>query len=205
MDRGAKISRNARLLVNKPKPLPGGQVEYTITRPLSDAVEDEEEYMAGADLDTEYIQMVEAHAAASEYQLEFRVHFSESGSFFVQLAYADELDPKVTRFTQATYINVEPVMALNGKRVRCKELSLMTVMSRCLGKMDRWPGVLQNALELGYNAIHFTPISKYGHSFSHYSIADQTTVDDYYFDSPDLLSKAQRLAMLKEQLGAIRE
>lgn len=47
----------------------------------------------------------------------------------------------------------------------------MTVMSRCLGKMTRWPDVLRNVRELGYNAVHFTPIQQYGESFSHYSIA----------------------------------
>jgi hypothetical protein len=34
----------------------------------------------------------------------------------------------------------------------------MTVLSRCLGTIDRWDGVLSNAAQLGYNSIHFTPI-----------------------------------------------
>ena len=83
--------------------------------------------------------MVEPDPEASEYLLEYRVHFGESGSFFVQIAYADEIDASITRYTPPQYINVEPVMALGGKEVRCKELSLMTVMSRCVGKMTRWP------------------------------------------------------------------
>lgn len=57
----------------------------------------------------------------------------------------------------------------------------MTVMSRQLGPISRWPKVLENQAELGYNAIHFTPFQVYGESFSHYSIADQLTVDDYFF------------------------
>jgi len=87
------------------------------------------------------------------------------------------------------YINVEPVMSLMGQEVRCKELSLMTVMTRCLGKMSRWQEVLQNASELGYNAIHFTPFQQYGESFSHYSLAGQTTIDDYFFETPAAVSR----------------
>jgi len=49
-------------------------------------------------------------------------------------------------------------MSAGGQEIRCKELALMTVMSRCLGKMTRWPDVLRNVRELGYNAVHFTPI-----------------------------------------------
>ena len=48
-------------------------------------------------------------------------------------------------------------MTLRGREIRSKELSLMTVMSRCLGKMKRWPEVAMNIRDLGYNAIHFTP------------------------------------------------
>ena len=71
--------------------------------------------------------------------MEYRVHFPESGSFFVQLAYEDEIDSSNILYSQPQYINVEPRMKARGQEVRVKELSLMTVMSRCLGKMSRWP------------------------------------------------------------------
>ena len=82
MDIGTKISRNAKLLVNKPKKLVSGDVEYTITQPLSNEEQDEPAF-AGSELDQDYLEMVEPHAAASEYLLEFRVQFNESGSFFI--------------------------------------------------------------------------------------------------------------------------
>ena len=93
----------------------------------------------GSDLDQDYLEMVEPHGASSVYLLEFRVYFKESGSFFVQVAHDDELDSSLTKYTAAQYINVEPEMRLPGRAVRCKELSLLTVMSRCLGKLSRWP------------------------------------------------------------------
>lgn len=48
-------------------------------------------------------------------------------------------------------------MTANNQEVRGKELSVLTVMSRCLGKLTRWPAVLKNIRECGYNAVHFAP------------------------------------------------
>ena len=90
----------------------------------------------------------------------------------MQIAYEDEIDSSKTLYTKPMYLNVEPTLTLKGKEVRCKELSLITVMSRCLGKLSRWPVVFKNVTELGYNAVHFTPLQRYGMSYSHYSIED---------------------------------
>jgi hypothetical protein len=130
------------------------------------------------------------------------VLFDVSGSFFVQIEY--EAPAGGVAFSDPQYINVEPIMRANTRTIRGKELSLLTVMSRCLGKMSRWPAVLRNVRELGYNAVHFAPFQKYGESYSHYSIADQTTVDDHYFESPASMAAQQRLAELKGTLDGLR-
>lgn len=142
-----------------------------MTQPILNEEPLDHKSFEGSALDTQYLEQVDPYPTPSQYQLEFRVLFEYSGSFFVQLAYQDEVDPEVERYTEAQYINVEPVMSAGGRGIRGKELSLMTVMSRCLGKMSRWPQVLNNIQELGYNAVHFTPIQQYGESFSHYSLA----------------------------------
>ena len=55
--------------------------------------------------------------------------FPEAGSFFVQLDYFDE-DIKDRNFTLPIYINVEPVLILRNEKVRVKEISMLTVISR---------------------------------------------------------------------------
>ncbi len=67
-----------------------------------------------------------------------------------------------------------------------------------MGPLNRWEEVLANASQLGYNAVHYTPIQQYGESYSHYSIADQTQIDDYFFgqDAPKL-GREQRIRELK--------
>ena len=58
--------------------------------------------------------------------LEFIVKFKYSGSFFVQIEYMDK-DINASNYTEAQYINVEPIMILRGEEVRCKELSIISV------------------------------------------------------------------------------
>ena len=174
LDYGTKISRGARLLVNKPKKFTDGSVEYTMTQPLENADPGKEApaEFAGSALNTEYLEMVDPHPTSSKYMMEFRLTFTESGSFFIQISYEDELNRDQELFTPAQYINVEPTLFLHGKPVRAKELSLITVMSRQLGKMSRWKDILRNQKDLGYNAVHFTPFQVYGESYSHYSLAN---------------------------------
>ena len=71
---------------------------------------------------------------------EFEVSFEHPGSFFVQVEYEGEGGTR--RCSKPSYINVEPVLKVGGEAMRCKELSIMTVISRCLGKVDNWKKVL---------------------------------------------------------------
>lgn len=109
----------------------------------------------------------------------FEVRFENPGSFFVQIEYEGEGGARLC--SVPSYINVEPVLKVGGQAMRCKELSIMTVISRCLGKVDNWKKVLAPLSSQNYNAIHLAPIQEYGESYSHYSIADQTKIAKCFF------------------------
>lgn len=109
------------------------------------------------------------------------------------------------KFTSPQYINVDPALNLNGKIVRAKELSIITVMSRCLGKIDRWVEVLRNQRQLGYNAVHFTPFQVYGESFSHYSLANQMEIDDYFFENASSVPHSSRIESVKMVMDTMRD
>ena len=70
------------MLINKPKKTAQGDIEFTITQPLENE-EPLEHPFPGSQLDTDYLEAVEPHPDGSVYVLEYRVHFPESGSFFV--------------------------------------------------------------------------------------------------------------------------
>lgn len=79
----------------------------------------------------------------------------------MQVSYVDSEGARCT--TPEAFINVEPVLRLRGvdgtvRQLQCKELSICSVLSRCLGPLARWQDVLRPLGQLGYNAIHFTPI-----------------------------------------------
>jgi len=56
--------------------------------------------------------------------------------------------------------------------ISCRELRIISVLSRCLGRLQRWPKVLKAISDQGFNAVHFTPIQEYGMSRSQYSLAN---------------------------------
>ena len=77
--------------------------------------------------------------------------------------------------------------------------------------MQNWDAMFNNIAQLKYNAVHFAPIQKYGYSMSHYSIADQLMIDDFYFRSPnqgphDLVefSREERIGMLKQKMDDLK-
>jgi glycogen debranching enzyme len=74
------------------------------------------------------------------------------------------------------------MLEIKGKEICCKQMSMISVLPRQLGPLSRWADVLRPLSDLGYNAVHFMPIQEYGVSRSHYSLADQTSIDDYFFE-----------------------
>ena len=54
--------------MNKPKKLPNGEMEYTITQPLTNDPSKKHDWQ-GSDLDTQYLEAVDAHPESSEYML----------------------------------------------------------------------------------------------------------------------------------------
>ena len=70
------------------------------------------------------------------------------------------------------------------------------MLSRSLGKMDRWGEFCGIQKKLGYNAVHLTPIQEYGESMSHYSLADQLNIDNWFFDDIKM-TKEERYEKLK--------
>ena len=131
----------------------------------------------------------------------FEVSFKHPGSFFVQVEYEGEDGTR--RCSVPSYINVEPVLKAGGEAMRCKELSIMTVISRCLGKVDNWKKVLAPVSNQNYNAVHLAPIQEYGESYSHYSIADQTKIAKCFFSGAKI-TQNKRIRELRKAMDGIR-
>ena len=95
-------------------------------------------------------------------------------------------------------------MVVMGTPVKCKQLRIITVLSRQLGPLSRWDSLISNISELGYNAVHYTPIQLYGESYSHYSLADQTRLDDYFFTDTKVTDPSDRVRELSKAIGHFR-
>lgn len=88
--------------------------------------------------------------------------------------------------------------------VAFESISMQSVLCRCLGKLTEWPEIFGQQAKLGYNAIHFVPMQKYGPSGNMYSIRDQHSVDDFYIKDPNMLPD-ERLRMQQETIQEINE
>lgn len=206
MLRGGVVSREPLLIINKPARVDDSEdgiqkVGYTVTQPFTNEEEkDPRSVYEGSKLENRYVE--EIPPEEDTVNLEWMVEFPVAGSYFIQFSYSiDGSRP----FTSPFYINVEPVLLVRDEEIRVKELSIITVISRCLGPIETsWEGMYDNMSQLGYNAIHFTPIQKYGMSNSHYSIADQTTVDEYFY-SDKTLPREERIGQLKEKVDYLKE
>lgn len=83
------------------------------------------------------------------------------------------------------WFHVEPTLVAGGERLPLDAVLCLTVLTKCLGPLPRWPRALRLAHEAGYNMLHFTPVQQLGASGSCYSLADQLRVDARYADPAD--------------------
>lgn len=98
----------------------------------------------GSKLESRYLLRINPSNRDMSVNLEFSVHFPEAGSFFIQIEYLDK-DLEQRNYTDPIYINVEPVMLIRDKQVRVKELSIITVLSRCMGSIEQyWDSMFNN-------------------------------------------------------------
>jgi hypothetical protein len=98
----------------------------------------------GSKLENRYLLRINPSNRDLSVNLEFRVHFPDAGSFFIQIEYFDK-DLEQRNYTDPIYINVEPVMLIRDKPVRVKELSIITVLSRCMGSIEQfWDPMFNN-------------------------------------------------------------
>jgi hypothetical protein len=98
----------------------------------------------GSKLENKYLEIVEAYNRDFSVNLEFRIFFPEAGTFFIQLDYFDE-DLKDRNFTVPIYINVDPILTIRREKLRVKELSMLTVISRQMGALDdHWEQMYDN-------------------------------------------------------------
>ncbi len=144
---------------------------------------------------------------------EFEVHFKYPGSFFYQIEFFDPAINMMSKkrvanfrvdYTRPDWIVVHPKYETKHGEITSESMVIQTVICRCLGKLSRWSEVLGAQARLGYNAIHFVPMQKYGISGSMYCIKDQNSVDDWYVDDPSMPSE-ERLDLLRNVITEIRE
>lgn len=84
--------------------------------------------------------------------------------------------------TATYYLDVAPLLTVNGSDLPINSLSVLSVVSKFMGEYPKdWEKHLQGIKSRDYNMIHFSPLSVRGGSNSPYSIRDQLKFDPVCF------------------------
>jgi hypothetical protein len=137
--------------------------------------------------------------------VEFSFEPQHAGTFrfFVVNAQASG-DVAARRRSDVFAIVVQPMatIVVDGEErvLQVEDLVMQTVLSKCLGAVERWPAQLALLPQHGFNAVHFTPLAALGRSNSAYSLADQSTFDARFAFRQDQRAAEQQLDTLLRHL-----
>lgn len=99
--------------------------------------------------------------------------------------------------TPTHYFTVPPNLTINGQPLPLDSLSVLSVVSKWLGPVNKWDPHLSYISRKGYNMVHFTPIQYRGDSNSPYSLRDQLVFDPEAF--PNGLKDIEKIVSRMEK------
>ena len=175
----------AILIANLPHLSRDGKLTYTMTEPFQTGITENQSMIEKED--PEYhiltsfskIKPTVNEIGAQSYE----INLLYPGVFFFQFKFKDD------SYTEPQWIQVDPDISYGKNNLNVSSLRILTVLTRSCGKIDQWEDFIITQKNLGYNAIHFTPIQKYGESMSHYSLADQLDIDNWFFENKQLTTE----------------
>ena len=125
------------------------------------------------------------------------------------------IDPALTikKRTSVLSDKLAPVSVSNGGGVPTSKkthlpldgLCILTVVAKWMGRLTEWRPHLQEAMERGYNMLHFTPLQQRGESRSPFSLADQLAYDSELFEAGWNGSPEEGTQLLREALKVARD
>ncbi|KAI5124195.1 hypothetical protein M0805_005046 [Coniferiporia weirii] len=153
-----------------------------------------------------------SHAGAFAYWVE---NDSEGGERVKGREGYFNIDPALRAPGRAPILSQEarPVPVLSGGGTVKKELvnvpldalAILTVVSKWMGTVNEWRPHFQEAMERGYNMLHYTPLQQRGESQSPYSLSDFLTYDRELFEPGWKGSKEDEIALIYDTLKIAKE
>ncbi|KAI0033651.1 glycoside hydrolase family 13 protein [Vararia minispora EC-137] len=79
-------------------------------------------------------------------------------------------------------------------------VSMLSIVSKWMGPVSKWPEFFAEARDRGYNVLHWTPLQERGESDSPYSIKDQLRYEPSMFDDPTAVAADGGVTKVEEIL-----
>lgn len=105
-------------------------------------------------------------------------------------------EEKQYKLTKPFNILAHPSLIFNNKEINLHSIQMQTVLSKNLGKLDMFETYNNECHLLKYNMIHFTTIQELSSIDSLYSIKDQLTISDIFFE--EQLTHEVKMKKVKE-------
>ncbi|CAI2359529.1 unnamed protein product [Moneuplotes crassus] len=199
---GALECEAAELIINLPHLTREGEIIYTLREPFITGNDEDAHSSILSEEDPEFEVLNSYTEVSPDTNRIGAQHFNVSllypGVYFFQFKYSGNC------YTEPQWIQLDPDLDKGDTHTNVSSLRIQTVLSRSLGVLDRWEEFIYTQRDLGYNAIHLTPIQHYGESMSHYSIADQLSIDDWYFEDSSSLTTEEKFEKLKYHINKMQ-
>ena len=109
----------------------------------------------------------------------FKLNMKNTGAIKIFFSYLDNNNQN--KLTNVINLIVEPEIIINEKKIEMNSISLISVLSKNIGKLTDFKNFYKECNLLNYNFIHYTPIQKYGNSNSLYCLANINEINDSFF------------------------
>ena len=109
----------------------------------------------------------------------FKLNMKNTGAIKIFFSYLDNNNQN--KLTNVINLIVEPEIIINEKKIEMNSISLISVLSKNIGKLTDFKEFYKECNLLNYNFIHYTPIQKYGNSNSLYCLANINEINDSFF------------------------
>jgi glycogen debranching enzyme len=160
--------------------------------------------------------------------IEIDLPISHAGAFAYWVEYDGVAGKRVTG--RQGYFNIDPILrskarkpilspdlkplspaeggaALEGTTINLplSAVSMLSIVSKWMGPVSKWPEFFEEARDRGYNMLHWTPLQERGISNSPYSIKDQNRYEPSMFDDQNDVAADGGIAKMEEILTLAAE
>lgn len=127
------------------------------------------------------------------------LRFPNSGTFTYHIVSSNAFKSK------GGTLQLPPRLRIKDRLLQLESITMISVVSKWIGRLESWPDTLRPLSDAGYNLIHFTPLQIRGMSNSPYSIFDHNRLSPDLFDPSENINDDTQLKRLVRVIETLEQ